>query len=84
MVTNKIQGSFAKTGIRDFNVIEETENYIVQINCGLDCKQLEKISHWILKTFGGEGRFSHLIPKMGVKNNIMSILISKALTKQFN
>jgi hypothetical protein len=85
-VVKIIGDSFVKTGIgqRDFSVEKEHNYpyYVIKIYCGLTCADMEKISKWIRDKFTVENRWTHLLPKLGIRDGCMSLVIDKELAEK--
>lgn len=48
----------------------------------LTCAQMNEISWYIESTFSNEGRFSHLLPKLGVYNDYLCLTIDVKQIKE--
>lgn len=74
----KITDSFRRTGIREIRVeVEHTYPWVSIHLPQLDCSQMISVSEWIMETFSEKGRYSHLLPKLGMRNGSFCLVISR-------
>ncbi len=70
--------SFRKTGIREYRVeVEHTYPWVSIHLPQLDCEQMMSLSKWIRETFSQEGKYSHLLPKIGLRLGSFCLVISR-------
>jgi hypothetical protein len=48
----------------------------------LNCEEMNEISKYIQNTFSNEGKYSHLLPKLGVHNGFLCLTVDSKEIKE--
>ena len=71
-----LRKSISSTGIRIIDISHEMGWVVVWLP-GMDCMELIKLGEWIKNTFKQEGLFSHLLPKVGIRDGKFCLVLGE-------